>query len=34
MEQDVAESQSARFVAHLTKLGRIESLDNTLLEIF
>jgi len=34
MEQDVARSQSAGFAAHLTKPVRIESLDNTLAEIF
>jgi len=34
MEQDVAKSHSAGFAAHLTKPVRIESLDNTLAEIF
>jgi PAS domain S-box-containing protein len=34
MEQDIVKSQSAGFIAHLTKPVRIESLDNTLAEIF
>lgn len=34
MEQDIAKSQSAGFIAHLTKPVRIESLDTTLAEIF
>jgi len=34
MEQDIVKSHSAGFAAHLTKPVRIESLDNTLSEIF
>jgi CheY-like chemotaxis protein len=33
MEQDIAKSQLAGFIAHLTKPVRIESLDNTLSEM-
>jgi CheY-like chemotaxis protein len=33
MEQDIIKSQSAGFIAHLTKPVRIESLDTTLAEI-